>query len=423
MKRPLRVGMVSLGCPRNLVDSEFLLGVFRKKGFSVADSIEHADIGILNTCAFINDAKRESIDAILDLIELKESGKLKRIVVCGCLAQRYSDELQRQFPQVDAFVGRFELTAGRERFALTPKHSAYIKISEGCVSNCSFCIIPKLKPRFISLTMNEVLRQASRLDSDGVREINLIGQDASGYGLDLYKELKLAALVRKIARDCRGVSWIRLLYLYPSRITDDLLRVVRDEPKVCKYIDVPVQHISSRILRAMNRKTSRGEIRGLIKKIRKEIPGAALRTSVIVGFPGETDKDFKELLSFIGDVRFERLGAFIYSKEEGTRAALLPDQVPQKIKEARFDEVMALQQGVAKEVNRRFMGKLIDVLIEEKQSTPAGCLREYIGRSQYDAPEVDGSVFVRSKKVLAPGDIVPVRITDTLEYDLVGECG
>ncbi len=422
MKRPLRVGMVSLGCPRNLVDSEFLLGNFREKGFRIAESIEHADIGIVNTCAFVNDAKKESIDAILDLVELKESGKLKKIIVCGCLSQRYRDELRRQFPQVDAFVGRFELTAGQGRFALTPSHSAYIKISEGCISNCSFCIIPKLKPRFSSLAMEEVLRQASRLDAEGVREINLIGQDVSAYGLDIYKEPKLADLVRKIARECRRVSWIRLLYLYPSRITDGLLHVVRDEPKVCKYIDVPVQHISSRILKAMNRRTSRREILELIGKIRKNIPGAALRTSVIVGFPGATDRVFKELLSFIEDAQFERLGAFIYSKEEGTKAALLPGQVPQRVKEARFDEVMALQQGVATEVNRRFMGKLIDVLIEEKQSAPAGGMREYVGRSQYDAPEVDGSVFVRSKKVLAPGDIVPVRITDTLEYDLVGEC-
>jgi ribosomal protein S12 methylthiotransferase len=278
-----------------------------------------------------------------------------------------------------------------------------------------------LKPKFSSLTVEEIVRQAAALDAQGIREINLIGQDSSGYGLDLYKDLKLAELVKKIARAARSVSWIRLLYLYPSRITDELLKVVRDEPKVCKYIDVPVQHISASVLRSMNRKTSKKDIVALLSKIRTMIPGAALRTSVIVGFPGETDRDFKELLAFIKDFQFERLGAFIYSKEEGTKAYSMPGQIPQKVKEARFDEIMRLQQSIAAQVNSRSQEKTIDVLIEERQETSKSAEKEYIGRSQFDAPEVDGSVFVRSKKTLQLGSIVPVHITDTLEYDLVGE--
>lgn len=409
-----KVGILSLGCPRNLVDSEHILGRLKSQGHRIVD-LEKADIAIINTCAFIEDAKRESIDAILDLIELKRNGKLKKIIVYGCLAQRYRDKLRRELPEVDAFVGRLDLSENQRRFGLTPKHYAYLKICEGCINNCSFCAIPKIKGAFRSLRTSSVLRQIEEFNSQSLSELNIIGQDITGYGRDRYGKFKLFELIKKISKKASGIEWLRLLYLYPSRVNDDLLKLIRDEARLCKYIDLPIQHINSRVLRSMNRHTSKREIIELIQRARKIIPEVCLRTAVIVGFPSESDKEFKELLGFIRDIKFERLGAFIYSREEDTRAFSFPGQVPQKVKLARFDAIMSAQQEVSREVNRKFLGRSLKVLIDEKQNG------YYIGRSQYDAPEVDGQVYVKSKRPLNPGDFVEAKITDTLEYDLSGE--
>ena len=409
-----KVGILSLGCPRNLVDSEHILGRLRSKGHPIVD-LGKADIGIVNTCAFIEDAKVESIEAILELVDLKKSGKLKKIIVCGCLFERYQDKLRKEFPEVDAFAGRTDLTAEPARYALTPKHYAYLKICEGCVNNCSFCVIPKIKSAFRSLPAKSVLNMVEEFNRQKISELNIIGQDITGYGLDLCGKPKLAELVRQIARKSSRIGWLRLMYLYPSRVSDDLLRIIRDEERLCKYIDLPCQHINDRILKLMNRHISKKEILKLIDKIRRIIPGVCLRTSVIVGFPSESEKEFGELARFIQEVKFERLGAFCYSPEEGTPAYTFSGQIPKKIKLQRFDAIMELQQKVSLEVNRKFLGKNLKVLIDEKQNG------YYIGRSQYDAPEVDGQVFVKSKKSLKAGDFVTAKITDTLEYDLTGE--
>ena len=409
-----KVGILSLGCPRNLVDSENILGRLSGKGYAIVD-LDKADIGIVNTCAFIEEAKKESIDVILDLIELKREGKLKKVIVYGCLSQRYKEELKSELPEVDAFVGRVSLNHAQKVFPLTPRHYAYLKICEGCVNNCSYCIIPKIKGKFTSLDMKSLLKRVEELDRAKVAELNIIGQDITAYGIDLYKERNLSKLLRMITRKIKNIGWLRLLYLYPSRIDSELLSIIRDEKRICKYIDLPLQHINSRILRLMRRGTSRDDILRIMDKIRKEIPQAAIRTSVIVGFASETDKEFGQLLDFIGKMRFERLGAFIYSPEEGSEAYDFKKQVPQRIKIERFNAIMSTQQEISRSINQGFLGRTLDILIEEKQDGL------YLGRSQYDAPEVDGLVYVRSKDTLRPGDFVKAKITDTWEYDLLGE--
>lgn len=409
-----RIGILSLGCPRNLVESESLLGRLKRKGYAITD-IAQADTAIVNTCAFIEDAKRESIDAILNLAQLKKQGSLKRLVVCGCLSERYKDKLRRELPEVDAFLGKPSLNHGLDRFALTPRHFAYLKICEGCIHQCSYCAIPQISPKFTSLEMEAVLRRVEFLDRDRISELNIVGQDITGYGIDLYKRRQLPELLKKICRRAKHIRWIRLLYLYPENIVDELLQVISVEEKVCKYIDLPVQHINSRILKLMRRSSGKKEIIRLIEKIRRIIPGAAIRTSVIVGFPSETDKEFKELLDFISEVKFDRLGAFIYSREERTPAYNFKGQVPRSVKEERFNALMLRQQQISGELNAKFLGKTLEVLIDEKEKG------NYLGRSYCDAPEVDGLVYVKSKDKLKPGDFVKVKITDTLEYDLVGE--
>lgn len=434
MRDKYKVGVLSLGCPRNLVDSESILGGLALRGYPIVD-IDKADAAIVNTCCFIEDAKSESIDAILDLIDLKRKGKLQKIIVYGCLAERYKDKLHKELPEIDAFVGKTSFPARlsiaqagsrpasddwREnqelnRFPLTPKHYAYVKICEGCINNCSYCIIPKIKGRFSSLDIDSILGKIERFDKNKVSEVNIIGQDITAYGLDLYGRTRLPDLLKKIIKMSSNIGWLRLLYLYPSRISDELLDLIQNEPKVCKYIDLPLQHINDRILNLMHRQTTKQDILRLIDKIRKKIPRIAIRTSIIVGFPSETEKDFKELLDFILDVRFERLGAFIYSQEEGTQAYNFKNQIPDKIKEERFNTLMMQQQKISQGVNKEFLGGVIDVLIDEKEED------YYLGRSQYDAPEVDGLIYVDSKETLNAGDFVKVKITDTLEYDLVGK--
>jgi len=415
MNRKHKIGVISLGCPRNVVDAENTLGQLVKKGFQVVE-LDKANVAIVNTCAFIADAKKESIDVILDLIALKKQGRLKKIIVAGCLAQRYRDELKIQLPEVDAFIGKPEIWQPGERLAIVPRHYAYLKICEGCVHNCSYCAIPQIKGKFVSLGIGPILKQVELLQRQGICELNIIGQDISGYGLDIYSRKKLPELLEKIVSQSGNIHWIRLLYLYPDKVIPDLLKVIKDSPQVCRYIDLPIQHINNRILKLMNRNSSRGQIAGLIRLIRKELPEAAIRTSLIVGFPSENEKEFKELLDFIEETEFERLGAFTYSAEELTAAYNLSGQIPEKIKQERFNRVMSLQKEISSRVNQKFLGKTLEVLIDEKQGPG-----QYLGRSQFDAPEVDGSVYVKSSRKLKPGDFVKVKIVDTLEYDLVGE--
>jgi len=409
-----KIAILSLGCPRNLVDSENILGRLHLKGHPIVD-IHEADIGIVNTCAFIEDAKRESIDAILDLIELKREKKLKKILVYGCLAQRYKDNLRKKLPQVDAFVGCVSLNHEVKRFPITPRHFVYLKICEGCINNCSFCVIPKIKGRFTSLDIDTILKKVDVFNKDKISEMNIIGQDITGYGIDLFGEPKLDELLTKIIKRAENIGWLRLLYLNPARITDNLLALIKNEPRVCKYIDLPIQHINDRILKLMGRQITKKDTLTLIEKVRKTVPGVALRTSIITGFPSETEKEFKELLKFIEEVKFERLGAFIYSREEGTGAYNFKRQLPKSVKLERLNKVMSLQQKISEEVNKKLLGRIMDVLIDEEEGV------SYLGRSQYDAPEVDGLVYVNSKNKLNIGDFVKVKITDTLEYDLVGE--
>ncbi len=413
-----KIGIISLGCPRNLVDSEEILGRLKLKGFKITD-LNKAQVGLVNTCAFIDEAKQESIDTILGLVKLKKDKLLEKIIVYGCLVQRYGDKLRRELPEVDAFVGRVELEEKVDRFPLTPKHFAYLKICESCLNRCSYCVIPHIKGKFKSLSEELLLKKAQSLVRSGVVELNIVGQDSSGYGVDLYKKYHLASLVRRICKEVEAVQWVRLLYLYPSRVNDELLEVIRSEPKVCKYLDLPIQHINRKVLELMNRHTNPQDIKSLIDRVRLKVPGIALRTSIITGFPQETEAAFKELCGFVSQVKFERLGVFIYSAQEGTQALKLKGQIPKKVKLERFNHLMQLQQAVALSVNKQFLHRKMEVIIDEKD-TQAGEGR-YLGRTRFDAPEVDGQVYVHSKTKLKPGMIVPVEITDTLEYDLVGE--
>ena len=421
------VGILSLGCSRNLVDSEAVCGRLFSKGYRITD-INEAEIGIVNTCAFVNDAKRESIDVILDLIQLKKEGVLKKIIVQGCLVQRYGDELRREFPEVDAFIGR--ISPGwcnrAESFRLTPKHYAYLKISEGCLSRCTYCVIPAIKGRFTSVPENILLSRAAQLDASGSGEINIVAQDLTAYGRDLGKGVTLSSMLEKLARRCRKAKWLRLLYLYPGAEVERVVELMRREKKFCRYVDLPLQHINARILRLMGRRNGKDYLLRLIDMIRRRLPDAAIRTTFIVGFPSETEREFRELADFIRDARFERLGAFIYSREEGTAAALMPGQVPEKVKRARFDEIMSLQQGISAEINRAMLGRELEVLVEEEASLPPGNALSaasyvYAGRSCYDAPEVDGMVYVKTRTPLKPGSMVRVRVDGALEYDLTGD--
>ncbi|TRZ48153.1 MiaB/RimO family radical SAM methylthiotransferase [bacterium] len=410
-----KLGILSLGCPRNLVDAETLAGRLNFKGYTIVEDVRLADIALVNTCAFIEDARRESIDAILDLIELKNKGKLKKIIVYGCLTQRYKEDLKKELPEVDAFVGSAGLDHESKRFPLTPKHYAYLKICEGCVNNCSYCIIPKIKGALASLDQGSIIQKVKRFNREKISELNIIGQDITGYGMDQKRKSNLAGLLKKIIRNSPDIGWIRLLYLNPERISDELLELIKSQKRICKYIDLPIQHINNRILRLMKRKITREEIISLIDKIRKIIPGACLRTSLIVGFPSETEREFEQLRRFVAEIKFERLGAFVYSREEGTPAYNFKGQIPRKLKEERFDIIMSEQQKIALGVNARFLGKSISVLIEEKQDGV------YLGRSEYDAPEVDGIVYLNSEKELKEGEFIKAKFTDTFEYDLVGE--
>jgi ribosomal protein S12 methylthiotransferase len=448
--------IISLGCARNLVDSEVIAGSLKKLGMKMARTEDGADVFVINTCAFIDSARRESIDAIVEAARAKARGKIRRLVICGCLPQGYRDqniagELREadlilgtsDFPKLPKLVKAFpkgghgvrDFISGRSdylyddaspRFRLTPPHYAYVKISEGCSNSCSYCIISRLRGPFRSRKITSVIKEIEKMSGSGtaLREINLIGQDTTLFGLDIYGKSVLPQLLREIRRLKNSVRWIRLLYTHPAHYTDGLISTIRDERKICRYLDLPIQHASDKILKAMNRRTTKSEIAALIDKLRKRIPALTLRTSVIVGFPGETDKDFKELLTYIRRIRFERLGAFIYSKEDRTRAARMKGHVPVKVKGERLDELMRVQQKISAEINRSFIGKTVEVLLDEKLSKTNNKQQtmnnEFLGRTEGDAPEIDCGVYV-SGRDLKVGEFRKVRIADALEYDLVGE--
>ncbi|PIQ83783.1 MAG: 30S ribosomal protein S12 methylthiotransferase RimO [Candidatus Omnitrophica bacterium CG11_big_fil_rev_8_21_14_0_20_63_9] len=439
------VSMISLGCPRTLVDSELYLGRLQQKGYQVVDEVEGSDTVIINTCSFIQDSIKESIDTVLQAVEMKKQGKLKAVVVAGCLVQRFKHDLIKELPDVDGFVGvdgfgDIETVVGRAlqgehpeslrprpnvphqgrrvaRAALTPAHYAYLKVAEGCLKGCSFCVIPKIKGPLSSRPIDALVDEARQLvEERGVVELVVVGQDTSDYGVDLYGTPRIAQLLGALAK-INGLRWIRLLYCHPKGISHDLIETIRDEERLCKYLDMAIEHADDGVLQRMNRLVTQAQLRERIQRLRELVPGIALRTSVIVGFPGETEAAFEQLLGFLRDVAFDRLGAFTYSHEEGSASFRYPDQVPDALKHARFDRLMQLQQTIAAELTARTVGRTMDVLIDEPDRDDP---RQFLGRTSADCPEVDGLVFVRSDRVLRPGQIVPVRITDSYEYDLVG---
>lgn len=414
-----RVSLINLGCARNTVDSQVMLGNLKRQGHKIVD-LKHSDIAIVNTCAFVEDAKKESIDMIVELLEMKKQGKLKKVIVAGCLAERYSRDLAAAFKDIDAIIGvqKLDQQKVQDQVSLTPKHFAYLKICESCYNRCSFCVIPKIKGKFVSRTIESVLEEVKRLDAQGVKELNIIGQDITAYGMDLYHELSLAKLLREMVKVTKNIEWIRLLYAFPAHVTKELIQTIAEEPKICKYIDMPLQHISDHILKEQNRGITTQGTLDLINDLRSAMPRASIRTTFIVGLPGETEKDFDELTSFVQDFRFEKVGVFIYSKEEGTAAYAMEHHVPDATRKKRMNALMQLQQEISRAVQQSHVGKIMKVLIDEPQANEKNI---YLGRSEHDAPDVDGVVFVHSTRNLKGGDFVQVKITDAYEYDLAGE--
>ena len=425
------IDIITLGCSKNLVDSEKLIRQLEAYGYKVThDSPKpQGEIAVINTCGFIGDAKEESINMILEFCEAKEEGKLKKLYVMGCLSERYLKELEEEIPQVDKFYGKFnwnELLAdlGKayqpeiaiERTLTTPKHYAYLKISEGCDRSCAYCAIPIITGKHTSRPMEEIIEEVKLLVSQGVKEFQVIAQELTYYGVDLYKSQKLPELIEKIAQ-VPGVEWIRLHYAYPTHFPEDLFRVMRENDNVCKYMDIALQHISDNMLSRMRRNVSKAETYALIEKFRKEVPGIHLRTTLMVGFPGETEEDFEELKEFVQKARFDRMGAFAYSEEEGTFAAQnYEDTIPQEVKQARLDELMAIQQGISAELSQAKIGQELKVMIDRKEG------EYYIGRTQFDSPEVDPEVLIKAEgKRLLSGRFYQVLITDADDFDLYGK--
>jgi len=436
-----KVKMVTLGCEKNLVDSEIMSGLVHERGYTLTDNDKEATVIIVNTCGFIDAAKEESVNTILDLADLKQTGSLKALIVAGCLTQRYKEVLMKEMPEIDGIVGTgdfdkindiidealkgkrpilvgnpvFNYEAKLPRRVTTPRYTAYVKIAEGCDNACTFCSIPIMRGKFRSRSVESILHEVEQLAGQGVKEISLIAQDSTNYGTDLYDRFMLPELLNKVS-EVPGIEWVRLHYAYPGFFTDELIDVIANNPKVCKYVDMPLQHSEDSILKRMRRPGRQRDARELIAKIRQRIPGVSLRTSIIVGFPGETEEDFENLKRFIQEVEFDRLGVFTYSMEEGTPASRLPNQVPDDVKEYRANVLMELQREIAKRKNGSRVGEVIDVLIERYD----GRNDVYIGRSQFDAPEIDGEVFVTGSK-LTIGQVARVRVTHSFEYDLSGE--
>ena len=436
-----KIGFVSLGCSKNLVDTEVMLRKLHDAGFEITPDEAEAEIIVVNTCGFIESAKQESIDNILDLSSLKEDGgKCRYIIATGCLVERYREQVIESMPEVDARLGvgaihrideacravmrgekflafddKEKSPLGGDRILTTDEHTAYLKIAEGCDNLCTYCAIPLIRGKLRSRTIEDVVKEAKELETLGVRELNLIAQDTTRYGLDLYGEYKLAELVRAICRET-SIPWIRLLYCYPDKITDDLIHEMRDNPRLLKYMDIPIQHISDSVLRRMNRHGGKTLIKETVKKLRDEIPGVVLRTTAMVGFPGETDEDFTELCEFVKEARFERFGAFTYSKEEGTAAAAFTDEVEEQVKQDRYDILMQTQLTVSEDLCAKRVGETLEVLCDGFDTVA----EVYYGRSYADAPDVDGRVYFKSKTRVRPGEFVNVKIEEALDYDLVG---
>ncbi len=430
MKRKT-IDVITLGCSKNLVDSERLMAMLNAAGYDVTHDPEnpHADIAVINTCGFIAQAKEESIDTIMSFVDAKQRGRLKKLIVMGCLSERYRKELEEEIPEVDKFYGKFDWKEllndlGEapkkelygERLVSTPRHYAYLKIAEGCDRTCSYCAIPIITGRYISRPMDDIIDEVKELVSRGVKELQVIAQELTFYGMDLYHEQKIAELVERIA-DVPGVEWIRLHYAYPSQFPMDLLRVMRERPNVCKYLDIALQHISDNMLSRMRRHVTKEQTYQLIDALRREVPGINIRTTLMVGHPGETEQDFEELKDFVRKVRFDRMGAFTYSEEEGTFAAQnYTDDIPEEVKQRRLDELMEIQEGISAELNAEKIGSVMRVIIDREEQD------YYVGRTQFDSPEVDPEVLI-DKSVqpkLNIGSFYNVRITGSEDYDLFG---
>ncbi|HCG67431.1 MAG TPA: 30S ribosomal protein S12 methylthiotransferase RimO [Clostridiales bacterium] len=437
----MKIGFVSLGCPKNQLDTEVMLNELRNAGYEITPEETEADIIVINTCAFIEAAKRESIDNILDVAWLKTNHTLKGIIVTGCMTERYREEVLKEFPEVDAILGigsihdiveavqsvergergytsfrpKDEVELGGDRVLTTPTFWTYLKIAEGCDNRCTYCAIPYIRGKYRSRPIEELVSEARELESLGAREINIIAQDITRYGADLYGEYSLARLLRELTAATKSV-FFRLLYCYPDKITDELVAEIRDNPRVLKYIDIPLQHISDNVLRRMNRHGDSAMIREVIAHLRREVPGIVIRTTFITGFPGETEEDFEQLCDFVNETRFDRLGVFPYSQEEGTPAAEFPDQIDEQLKQDRADIIMRDQLAISEELNRARVGTTLRVLCEDFD--PVSEL--HFGRSYADAPEIDGKVYFRAPRRIAPGSLVDVKITEVLDYDLCG---
>ena len=436
------VGLVNLGCAKNQVDGEIMLAALKNAGYTIKDDAALADVAVVNTCGFINAAKQEAIDEILELARLKAEGKIKAIVVTGCLAERYREEVRREIPEADAVVGigadgdivsvvgkvlgggkeesfpeKSKLPLCGERLLLTPSWSAYLKIAEGCSNRCSYCAIPMIRGGYRSRTMESIESEARSLAENGAKELVLIAQDTTRYGTDLYGRPMLAELLRRLAK-IGGVKWLRILYAYPETVTDELLQTIAEETKVVKYIDLPLQHCSETILRSMRRGGNRAALTALIRKMRVAVPGLVLRTTLIAGYPGETEDQFDELCSFVREMRFERLGCFAYSQEEGTAAAALPDQIDEEEKQRRAERIMEIQMNIMQEQGERLAGRTLRVLTEGFDRYAD----RWFGRSYMDSPDVDGKIFFcPTGKKPVPGHFVKVKITDCIDGDLTGE--
>ena len=437
----MKILFISLGCDKNLADSEEMLGLLTAGGHEITDDETQADAIVINTCCFIKDAKEESVETSLEMAEYKKTGSCHALIVTGCMAQRYQKEIIEEVPEVDAVLGttsygdivkaleeavagnHFEEfrdidylpDTGSKRVLTTGGHFGYLKIAEGCDKHCTYCIIPKLRGKFRSVPMERLIAQAEDMAEQGVKELILVAQETTVYGKDLYGKKSLHILLKKLC-EIRGIRWIRILYCYPEEIYDELIETIRDEKKICHYLDIPIQHASDRILKRMGRRTSKQELIDIVGKLRKEIPDIVLRTTLITGFPGETEEDHEELKEFVDEMEFDRLGVFTYSPEENTPAAEMADQVPEEVKEERRDELMELQQEISYDRGQDRIGQELLVMIEGKVADESA----YIGRTYGDAPKVDGYIFVQTGELLMTGDFAKVRVTGALEYDLIG---
>ena len=438
----MKILFISLGCDKNLVDSEVMLGMLTQQGYLFTDDVEEAEAAVVNTCCFINDAKEESINTLLELAELKKEGQLKGLIAAGCLAQRYHDEIQKEIPEVDAIIGTTATDTiiqtleavlagraenhiedinrppigGKKRVVTTGGYYGYLKIAEGCNKHCTYCIIPKVRGNFRSIPMEDLLKEARELAEGGVKELILVAQETTLYGVDLYGKKSLPLLLKELCR-IEDLKWIRLLYCYPEEITEELIQVIKEEPKICHYLDIPVQSGSDAVLKRMGRRTDSKQIEDMVYKLREEIPDICIRTTLITGFPGETEEDHENTMEFVDELEFDRLGVFTYSQEEDTPAANMPDQIEEEVKLARQAEIMELQQEIAFEAAENMVGCRVEAMIEGKVADEDA----YVARTYKDAPGVDGYLFITTERQLMSGDFVNVVITGSHEYDLIGE--